>query len=127
MSLKDRHIVAAAGTVISYCANDSFTGWEGAGKALLVGSGTGMGYSLASATIGLAALFLLGRSALRDDYTTVWAAAVLAGAVGGYLGYSYSKDWLTPDQNKTAAPVQTIVINPKLSWMPDTDIMTLKG
>ena len=110
--------------IVAYDSTPVFTGWVGAGKALLVGAGASIGGGLLAipgAIAGAVVGGILGFATGSRKAAAVGAASLaVLGGLGGYgygvyEGYGLSKKWLLEgttikqsfnDAAKDAAPVQ---------------------
>lgn len=123
--------VAGAG-LLSFFNTASFVGWNGAGKATLVGLGTSFGGGLCAVAGGaagvLGGMFLHAVTGRRGDTETFIAGGLLLGVLGGfgfgaYHAYQFSQDALTqnctdicqkaPQAEKTASldvPRQNVTV-----------------
>ncbi len=102
-------LYAFIGTLAAWFSTPSFTGWAGAGKSLLVGSGTAMGGSIlgfagaiVGGTVGVLLGAITGKSKRVCGVVGAVVGAVPLSVVGAFQGYDLSKEWLTATQ--PAAP-----------------------
>ncbi len=113
-------LVWLIGSLVSYFSTTAFkiAGWTGVGKAMLVGSGSALGWSILAipgVLLGGAFGAVLGGVASRNSRSGAGAGAIAGGMIGAITvggaagiygateGYSLSRQWLT-----AAAPVPAV-------------------